>query len=206
MLPAAAAIGAAQLAVSAIPTKSDIERNKELARLQGLKDKGELGLTGGERAAYESAYMDPVKAQQGELGMRQEAQMAASGQTSGGQLARAQQMEQQNLAKAGQVAGRAIQQADVEKVKEQETKIDQLIADKAQKQRSLLDMAAGNIGAVGMAAGKNAAYAEYTKQLSPVIEGKLRDAGITDPGEIDDVLKALQTPEGMALMGKLGGI
>lgn len=191
-------ISALSLAAKAIPTADERAANKEMERLEGLKKLGKLGLTSDEREAYESALMDPLRAQTRETQLRQAGERAAYGQAAGGNLLAGQVAAQDVDARAAQRAGGVIQQADVTRRAEQEAKIDGLIADKGAKQKALVDEGVETIGALGAAYGaQKGGEMSFTSEKAPAIYDALLQSGFSE-SEADAIVSDMASEAGRA--------
>jgi len=196
---------AAQMAIQAIPNAAERAGAKELRELKARQDAGELGLTSQERASLEAYTMNPVKTQQAQQRAQQERMFAASGQTSGGQLFRAQQAEADALGKAAQSAGEAISKADIAEKKSEEERIAQLTADKAAKQEAMKSTAMETIGQLGspygVAAGGEMSY--LMEPESAIDVDALRAAGVNEE-YIDAMVTLSKTAAGRAQLTQFG--
>lgn len=193
-----ALISAAQAGISYIPTAADKRRNELLKDLENREKAGELGLTDEERAAYEAAYMQPVRSQFQQTRKDQEAMMAQSGQTYGGQLLQAQQRETESMGRLAQEAGAKINAADVQEKEKERLLIDQLVADKAARQAVARQDTAAAIGKIGTAMGeKDAGPMGMEGKTTGISEADMRAAG-WDEDDIAFYKSLASTPEGQA--------
>lgn len=187
----------AQLGSLAYKTAADKRRNEELEKMQAREKAGDLGLTDEERAVLDETYMGPVRAQAKEAQVRQMALAGESGNRYGGQLMAERQKQQESMARLGQEAGTRIATADIEEKRREKEYIDQLVADKAQRQ-------VGTVAGVGQALGsmakfygaKEGSLAGYLNDKpAPFDADVLRQAGYGE-SQIEELMALLNTPEG----------
>lgn len=166
------ALGAGlQLATQAIPTAQDRRNRERLMELQRLEQSGGLGLSGEERAMMEQALMGPVRTMAAEERARGEAAEASMGGTSAADLSRRRREAAQRVDVAGQRAGLAIGQAELQRAKEQLDELEQRTAYKAERQKGMLQTVAQTIGGLGPSAGMvRAAQAVPGYDLQPWVD------------------------------------
>ena len=115
---------------------------QEEKRLENLAQRGQLGLTEGEKSEIRSAYARPVKAMASEARKRQESTLAATGANlSAAELARRRKEESQTVQRALSDAAATITQADMQKAQQQLAKLEGLKEYRTQAQQQ----AAGSI-------------------------------------------------------------
>jgi len=128
---------------------------KEEKRLEGLAERGELGLTARERAEIRTAYERPAKAMAEEARMRGEASLAATGGTlSAGELARRRKEESQTVQQALSDAATTITQADMQKAQQQLAKLEGIKEYRTQAQQQATDSILQTVGAGAEALGE----------------------------------------------------
>jgi len=130
-----AAIGAAQAVASAIPTKAELQNNKALKELETKKKTGTLGLEDDERRLMQSALTDPVRRAVTQLGTAQPA--APSGDMAAQQAART--ATARALGGAASDAAMKVEQASMDKARQQEQELNQRLAVASQYGKDRID-------------------------------------------------------------------
>jgi hypothetical protein len=138
---ATGAIGtAAQLGLSAIDTDSEAKNKEELAKLQDLEKKGELGLSADVKQEYEHAVMNPVRAAVGAMQRREDAAQAASGRSDAAAVARSQRVASEVLADQAAKAGTQIEQANIAERARQRSEIESRTASESARERQRIEL------------------------------------------------------------------
>jgi hypothetical protein len=144
-----AGVGAAQMALQAIPTAFDRHNKERLDYLQQLQANGKLGLSGEERTQMERTLLTPVRALATEGRQRTEAQIAGAGDTSAAAVNDARDAAQRQAQDAAAVAAGKISQANLDMANAQLQEIESRVMHKADKQKAILSTAAKTISGVG---------------------------------------------------------
>jgi hypothetical protein len=151
----------AQLVPAMLKTSAEKENERRLAALRRLEDRGGLGLSESDVAMYQRQLMEPVRGMAREQRMATEARQASdpAAARSAASLARGQREEHRSLREAGQVAGAKVVAADLQRVAEQRTEIQERIAGKGREERRRMNVTSQYIGALAKPVAQIAASA-----------------------------------------------
>jgi len=144
---------------------------EERARLEEMREKGQMGLTAQEQRLLGETQMKPTRALTREARMRQEAERAGTGvKTSAAQQQQIREAQQRAVGEAGRKAGLTLGQADLQKSAENLRKLESLIqfeSTRKEQKRANLSKALSDIGVIaGFIAGSGAAS---TKDVTSTI-------------------------------------
>lgn len=140
----AAGIGAlgtaAQLGLTAIDTASEAKNKEELAKLEGLEAKNQLGLGADVKQEYEHAIMNPVRTAISATQRAEDARQAASGRGDAASLVRSQRVASDALAEQAAKAGAQIEQANIAERQRQRSEIESRTASEAARERQRIEL------------------------------------------------------------------
>jgi hypothetical protein len=199
-----------QLAIGAVPTAiqlggvlsetaQDTFNAKELAKLEGLAERGRLGLSGGERQHAEATIMNPVRELAQETRQRSEGRLASLGDTGNvAGMQRVARAEQEGVSKAAATAGIEIERAHLQKAAEQRKEMEERIAYKSARQKQPWELLGKALTDLAPALGVTAAgFAEkrkpYDAELLAYARAKGKDGKPLHPGIFDADAKSLMT-------------
>lgn len=202
ILPLAA--GALGAGIKAIPNAAEIENNKRLRELRGLKEDGMFGLSASERADLGGALFDPVSNQAAQTQAQNEQFLAAQGD--GANTAAAIQGltegTQRVLGGAAESAAYQIEDLDRQRAAEQEqelqNRIDYKANDQEQIRKQLLNDISGVASEAGEAMGGEIGFEMGTKVPQSSVSDQLRNANVANALQADALAELLATPEGQA--------
>ncbi len=197
LLAGTGAVGGAQALGSMFKTPQEKHNEEELRKLQQRQERGRLGLTGRERRVAQQSLLDPVREALSGQQNRNEALAAATGQSSGAQMARLREESQRAMAGATQRAAGQVTAADLAKQQaeeqEIEARVDAIQQARTARRNQMFKGLSGVAGAVGGIAGAPPEALRATGLFGSAIRDtdalrqKLADAGVA-PEDVEAVI------------------